>query len=133
MEFLNLNHLHRLLHMMHMQGVNRRYLGRVFNFSRFKMTRYLLLVEIVSRAAKRLLRRMQQEIVLDEEGMAFDSTAKYHIVEDLNALFCQSKDGHAALWDAVAKEIEAYFGELDRTTLEGHELFEELSGVWPWQ
>jgi hypothetical protein len=129
MEFLNLNHLHRLLHMMHAQGVNRRHLGRVFSFAQYKMTRYLLLVEMASRALKRVLRRMMRDVVLDVEGMTFDANAKYQIVEVLNLLFCRSKAGHISLWNVAALELHTHFGELERTTLSGEECFEELAGV----
>jgi hypothetical protein len=70
-----------------------------------------------------------REIVLDEEGMIFDGTAKFLVVEDVNLLFCPSKAGHAALWDEGAKEMHAHFGDLDKTTLTGEECFEELTGT----
>jgi hypothetical protein len=65
--------------------------------------------------------------VQDAEGPTFDSLAKYNIVTDLNTLFCQSKEDHVQLWDVVAEELHNLFGPLCGTTIQGHQLFEELN------
>jgi hypothetical protein len=77
LEFFQLEHLHRVLHITHAFGVNNRYLGLLLTRSLSCITKQVLLVEIVARTVKRLLRRkLRQLVVTPTVGVTFDNTAR---------------------------------------------------------
>ncbi len=76
---------------------------------------------------KRILRRLLRQVVLEAKGVAFDRLAAQSAVSYVNQLYASPTTATLEQWSAVARELHAYFGEIDRTALTGDQLRDEIA------
>jgi hypothetical protein len=131
-KFYRLDHIHRVLHVVHASGVNMRFLIQIMFHSRTKVSQHVLLVEATSRTVKKELRALMRKALQtssSQAGGVHDVLVTKVVIDYWNTLLSQRQATVAStkLWDAVASALQAYFGVLDPMKLwRGADLRHEL-------
>lgn len=110
--FFRLSHLKRCLHVTISLGVNRRLLLKVHALCVSRISRQLLLLDVVSRTVKKLLRELLRTTLL-RSGKNHDVAITKAIISFWNTLLTQNvelEEPCLASWDKVAAKMTAYFG-----------------------
>ncbi len=136
--FYSVDHIHRVLHVVHALGVNFRFLLEVRAHSQQLITLQLLLVETASRAIKKEIRKLLRSTLASSNGI-HDVDVARNVIHYCNVMFSEVDNAamqqeRESCWNKLAEQMQKYYGPLDRTTPEpsrvtGKQLRDDLLAI----
>lgn len=131
--FFSLSHLKRCLHVTIALGVNRRFLGMVRKHCTNRISRQLLLIDIVSRTAKKVLRKVLRTTLLSA-GRNQETQISQGIINFWNVLLSQNaelEERTRDMWERLAEKLQSYFGPLgpENSFVTGSTLWRDVRNV----